>query len=239
VASSTFDFASTDQTIIIFDWDDTLCPSTCIKSFAQVDAEGRTTFDLDEGTREQLEMLADQSLMLIRSAQAMGKVVIVTNARSPWVDISCESFLPSLRGQLQDIPVIYAVEHAGHCLDSVTASAQQDNLLTETKVCAMRSAVSEFYSRYPAQSWKNILSIGDALFEHNAIRQVVGSRPMGKRCRTKTIKLLEGPTIAGMVVQLALVDSWLARIVQSDDDVDIDLSADERTVSAWSAQFSR
>jgi len=114
-------------------------------------------------------------------------------------------------------------------------------LLTETKARAMKAAVSDFYSRYDNQSWKNMISIGDAFFEHDAIRQVCRERPHQdvpeKRCRTKTIKLLEGPTIAGMVVQLSIVESWLQKIVQFDNDVDIDMSADEETVNQWVVQF--
>merc|ERR1719242_2415388 len=84
---------------------------------------------------------------------------------------------------------------------------------------------------------KNIISIGDALFEHTAIRQVVDERPMEEKCRTKTIKLLESPTIAGMIVQLSLVKSWMTKIVQVDGDIDIDLSADEDTVNNWVQMF--
>merc|ERR1719210_1172831 len=105
-----------------------------------------------------------------------------------------------------------------------------NHLLTETKTRAMREAVTEFYSRYPGQSWKNIVSIGDALFEHNAVRQVVSARPSNKPCRTKTVKLLEGPSIAGMVVQLSIVTNWLPRIIQLDSDIDIDWA---QTRSPW------
>merc|ERR1719382_1722123 len=128
-------------------------------------------------------------------------------------------FLPSLQKELKDLQVIYAREWAKSLRESgAEETGGREKLFTETKAQAMRSVVSEFYSRYPAQSWKNILSIGDAMYEHAAIRQVVRARPMEKRCRAKTIKLLEGPTILGMVVQLAMLNSWLARIVQSDDD---------------------
>mmetsp|Transcript_156168 Transcript_156168/g.501000 ORF Transcript_156168/g.501000 Transcript_156168/m.501000 type:complete len:106 (-) Transcript_156168:204-521(-) len=100
----------------------------------------------------------------------------------------------------------------------------------------MKAAVSEFYSRYPGQSWKNIISIGDAYFEHDAIRQVVGNNPQEKPCRTKTIKLLEGPTTAGMVVQLSIIKSWLQQIVQTNKDINIDLM-DEESVNEGSAAF--
>merc|ERR1719245_1070976 len=165
----------------------------------------------------------------------MGKVVIVTNARRPWVEMSCNTFLPALKDILKDIPVIYALERVRS--GSKERWGNGGSLLTETKARAMKTAVTEFYSRYPRQSWKNILSIGDALFEHNAVRQVVSARPSNKPCRTKTVKLLEGPSIAGMVVQLSIVTNWLPRIVQLDSDVDIDLGADEESVDNWVSLF--
>merc|ERR1712050_16295 len=97
--------------------------------------------------------------------------------------------------------------------------------LTETKARAMKGAVSNFYSRYASQSWKNVISIGDALYEHKAIRQVTCERSSQKKCRTKTLKLMEAPSISGLTMQLSIVESWLAKLVQEDDDADIDFTA--------------
>mmetsp|Transcript_70776 Transcript_70776/g.207344 ORF Transcript_70776/g.207344 Transcript_70776/m.207344 type:complete len:338 (+) Transcript_70776:168-1181(+) len=226
-------YADPSQTIIIFDWDDTLCPSTWMRRFAQFDAGGRLAVSLGPDIQSELDVLADQAALLLRHSLALGKVVIVTNARRPWVHTSCAHFLPALKEPLKQIPVLYALELVQDC----DRRSDRDCLLTETKVRAMQAAVSEFYSRYPNQSWKNVISIGDAAFEHNAIRQVVDERPTQKRCRTKTVKLLEGPSAAGMVVQLSIMETWLAKIVQLDNDVDVDLGASEEAVDAWVSQF--
>jgi len=102
----------------------------------------------------------------------------------------------------------------------------------------MKEALSNFYSRYPNQSWKNVVSIGDAFFEHDAIRQVTAGRPCAEKpCRTKTIKMLEGPTIECLVVQLAFVKSWLGRVVELDKGLDIDLSAEEGAMRSWARQL--
>jgi hypothetical protein len=238
--NSQLDFAAQDQTIIIFDWDDTLCPSSWMRKHAQFDQDGHLKAKLDQETRHELNMLADQVIPLIEAAQDLGKVILVTNAKRPWVDTSCRNFLPSCKNVVKPIPVFYALELLKD-LDQQKLDKEGACLLTETKARAMKAAVTDFYSRYPNQSWKNIISIGDAFFEHDAIRQVSRERPhmdnMAKKCRTKTVKLLEGPSIAGMVVQLSIIESWLAKIVQLDNDVDIDLSADEETVNGWVAQF--
>jgi len=229
-AKSQFEFANPDQTIIILDWDDTICPSTHLREHARRDNGGRFTLKMDQKTRHELNMLADQAVPLMQNMLTMGKVIIVTNAKRPWVTISCNNFLPQLREFLDRIPVIYALELVK---EGRAKEAGGRRLLTETKAVAMRAAVTDFYSRYPRQSWKNILSVGDALFEHDAIRQVVAERPKKEGCRTKTIKTIENPTVAGMIVQLSLVNNWMHTIVQTDGDLDIDLSADEETVNNW------
>jgi hypothetical protein len=238
--NSQMDFAAQDQTIIIFDWDDTLCPSSWMRKHAQFDAQGHLKARLDNNTRHELQMLADQVNPLLEVANQLGKVILVTNAKKPWVDTSCRNFLPSCKNAIKPLPVFYALELLKD-LDHQKLDKEGACLLTETKARAMKAAVTDFYSRYPNQSWKNIISIGDAFFEHDAIRQVTRDHSaesgVAKKCRTKTVKLLEGPSIAGVMVQLSIIESWLAKIVQLDNDVDIDLSADEETVNGWVAMF--
>jgi len=227
------DFAAASQTIIIFDWDDTLCPSTAMRPFGNFDRNGHLRAKLSSETKNELKMLSDVVIPLLRTAQTLGKVILVTNAKSPWVDMSCQHYLPSLQALMKDIPIIYALElvKANGGLEGFDKDT--GCLLTETKARAMREAVTKFYSQYPGQSWKNIVSIGDAFFEHDAIRQVVGEKKQEKPCRTKTIKLLEGPTIAGLVVQLSIVNTWLPKITRANHHVEIDLNANEETVNQW------
>lgn len=238
--NSQLDFASPQQTIIIFDWDDTLCPSSSLRKNA-MDSSGRMKTTLNSGTWKDLQQLSDQVIPLIELAQVLGKVVMVTNAKKPWVDTSCDNFLPKCKTLIEPIPVMYALE----IMEDVDPekSLAKGHYLTETKARAMKAAVTNFYSRYPNQSWKNVISIGDAFFEHDAIRQVTRDRPYreneAKKCFTKTVKLLEGPSTSGLITQLSIILSWLTKIVQLDADVDIDLAADEKTIQSWAAQFGQ
>merc|ERR1712226_1526031 len=77
-----------------------------------------------------------------------------------------------------------------------TREQTKESLLTESKALAMKESLASFYSKYEGQSWKNIITLGDAHFEHDAIKQVVLERPdQDKRCRLKRIKMVEGPTL--------------------------------------------
>merc|ERR1719321_1346353 len=116
----------------------------------------------DEVQRE-LDMLTDQVIPLLRAAQAMGKVVLVTNARRPWVSTSCARFLPQIQEHLKSIDIVYAMEYL---TDNMGPMHLTTDTLIESKARAMRAAISDFYSKYENQSWKNIISVGDALYEH-------------------------------------------------------------------------
>eukprot|EP00929_Paragymnodinium_shiwhaense_P108471 TRINITY_DN7478_c0_g1_i1.p1 TRINITY_DN7478_c0_g1~~TRINITY_DN7478_c0_g1_i1.p1 ORF type:complete len:346 (+),score=87.38 TRINITY_DN7478_c0_g1_i1:79-1116(+) len=229
-----------DQTIIIFDWDDTLCPSTFMRRHNSSTRGKGMKAPIEEQTQQELEKLVDQVIPLLRAAQAMGKVVLVTNARRPWVDTSCARFIPRLQEYLKGIDIIYAMEYLN---DAEATRALTTNTLITSKARAMRAAVGEFYSRYANQSWKNLVSVGDALYEHEAIRQVAEERPGGliggpaKKCRTKTIKLIESPTVSGLALELSLVENWLAKVVLYDGDVDMDLAANESQLNKWIEQF--
>merc|ERR1711920_935102 len=179
------------------------------------DRKGRPIARVDDSLQEHLRQLQEQVYPLLQLANQLGKVVLVTNAKRPWVDISCRAFLPGLMDIVHQIPTTYAVELLQP--DGNNQSMSADVLLTETKMRAMKAAVTEFYSRYPNQSWKNIVSIGDALFEHNAVRQVVTEhmQTADKKCRTKTVKLLDGPTASGLMIQVSIVSNWLRKIVEA------------------------
>jgi len=178
---------------------------------------------------------------LVSLADSLGKVVIVTNAKRPWIEHTCHNLLPKLTDWLKHTPVLYALEYVPP-IDCSTAQADVlDALLTESKAKAMQTVLDDFYSRYPNQSWKNVISIGDALFEHEAIRKVVSNRPSRdntlKPCRCKTMKLLESLSLKGMVAQCAVVENLLTNVVGHDGDLSIDFAAHRSLLTEWYNRF--
>merc|ERR1711871_671871 len=87
------EFFKPEQTIILLDWDDTLCPSHWIRS-------NRPTLGFFKPPPEQdrftvpLRKLEEQCYDLLSLALKLGKVVIVTNAVEPWVETSAKNFMP-------------------------------------------------------------------------------------------------------------------------------------------------
>jgi len=71
-----------DDTLIIFDWDDTLLCSSAI--------------NLQQWSQSQLDVLCATVETTLRAAMELGEVMIVTNGVDWWVDDSCRRFLPGL-----------------------------------------------------------------------------------------------------------------------------------------------
>jgi hypothetical protein len=109
------------------------------------------------------------------------------------------------------------------------AQQQNDEMAPQRwKEIAFEQEISGFYSRYSNQSWKNVISIGDAIFERDAVRHVVMTRPNSKKtCRTKTAKLLDEPEIDELIAQVRVIHDVLGLMVVSDGNLDIEIDEED------------
>ncbi|CAJ1342907.1 unnamed protein product [Effrenium voratum] len=92
-------FYNEDDTVLIFDWDDTMLPSSWLsEQKLSLDAQSKATPEQEA----QLETLAEHAAETLTLAKRFGKVVLVTNAERGWIELSCQKFMPSLYVHLQD-----------------------------------------------------------------------------------------------------------------------------------------
>lgn len=168
-------FADKGQTVIIFDWDDTLFPSTFVRSDAKLNLsrplrDQKLSSQQRKAVFNSLATCAANAERLLRLACSYGKVVVVTLARSPWVDESCKLFytrMGSLMRQLQ-VRVVYAQDRCkmeGRKAPNSMTASEAESFWSAIKGRAIEDEVKRFYSKYEGQSWKNIISIGDSNFE--------------------------------------------------------------------------
>jgi hypothetical protein len=214
-----------EETIILFDWDDTLCPSHWIR--ANKPALGfHTPAPQEELYQVPLRKLEGAVYALLELALKLGRVAIVTNASEPWVLTSAKNFMPRLVPLVQAIPCLYARSIAG------SGGIYSDLPPQRWKEVAFQQEIDGFYSRYEHQSWKNVISIGDSTFERDAVRYVVLGRETTaqKRCRTKTTKMLDAPTIDELIAQVRIVHDALAMMVQHDGNLEIEIDAADLSV---------
>jgi len=92
---------NSSNTLIIFDWDDTLFCTSALK----IGENNMAVADLSA--------LQEHVLSLLSLAKCLGKVAIVTSSSRGWVERSAKKWLPALLPVLEEIPIIYARERYG------------------------------------------------------------------------------------------------------------------------------
>lgn len=208
-STSSFDMLSkpfsTKETLILFDWDDTLFPTTWIVQEGLMAAMPTTT------QAAQINHLAQRVDATLAAAKQRGKVVIITNAMKGWVEQSCSLFMPSVLRHLQDVDVISA-------RSSFEWEAQQ----MDWKCMAFAEQMKAFYGASVTQR-RNVISLGDALYEQRALAAVTQCVP---NCYAKSLKFMDKPQIQQLIDEHDMVVASLECIIDTDDNLDLEVSTE-------------
>ncbi|CAE8584828.1 unnamed protein product, partial [Polarella glacialis] len=213
-------------------------------------------FPDSELTAEQEALLKDWQCALFQclttACTLSTQVVIVTNSSRPWVETCVDKFAPNCKKFFAksadltgSIKVVYARDvfhqmrrkrkNSGSSGLPVKRSMAGCHLelteeLTRAKFHAMLREAKAFYRRYKGQSWKNILSIGDMLYEHHAVTEMGIQRHAGtpgrgsrEQLRVKSLLLPENPRISELTLSLRFSRRMLPVYVRFDGDLDLNL----------------
>jgi len=198
-----------EETAMIFDWDDTLLPSTWVQR------QGLTLCDstsVNAWQKEQLDEVARAAEETLRLAMQFGEVVFVTNAEHGWVPLSCQKFMPSLWPLVEGIRVLSA---------RTTYETPSCRSPLEWKVRAFEDEIGRLYGfeeLKDATIRKNVIGLGDSVHEREALLRSTAGLP---NCRSKSLKFVERPDIAQLLKQHSLVTSCFNQIVDHDGNLDL------------------
>lgn len=105
--------------------------------------------------------------------------------------------------------------------------------MTEGKRTAMRLEATDFYSRYRGQSWKNVISVGDARYERDALLEMAEERRTSERgeLRAKALTVPPKQSLQEMTFSLQLTRTLLPALVRYDGSLD-EVMASERPLDA-------
>ena len=96
---------SDKETIIVFDWDDTLLASSFLSSKGyRLDTDKSKLVDVEAGLRD----LEQAIIAVITLALQYGEVHIVTNAETGWVQLSAAKFIPAVVPLLHRVSILSA-----------------------------------------------------------------------------------------------------------------------------------
>jgi hypothetical protein len=180
--------------IVILDFDDTLLPSSFI-----IDTKlHKNKMTIPVEISQELNILQDEIRQFLSTIIKSSLVYIVTNADTEWFTENTNRFLPKLSTLFQTIPMIPAKTDWQHLFP---ASFPDSNFFW--KYCALKTRVAPLLNGLTMNS---IISVGDLRIDGKAVEHL-------KYCcdniQTKTIKLLEKPTIRQLIDQIkTLNEKW-------------------------------
>jgi len=196
-----------NNTVIILDWDDTILPSSFL---AQRGYRLDNNIPLSEDVQAQLKELEQSIINVVNLAHSAGRVHIITNAETGWVQMSCQKFLPRIVPLLLKVSVLSARS---------TFELLYPDAPVKWKYYAFQERVSAVSSS--ASKCRNVISFGDSHVEREAVRAVTKGMT---HTRTKSVKFAERPTCEQLRRQLDLVANCFSYIAGHEGDLDLQLT---------------
>jgi len=178
------------QTVIIFDWDDTLLCTSYLNR-----REGKS---MRPTTEADLKLIGDIVGRLLVKASQMGHCFIITNAMTGWVEYSCARYLPALLPTLEKNVKI------------ISARSRYEELYPHDVRQWKKKAFLDVQQEFNLPVVTNLNSLGDAQYEMDAAR-IMGQE--FSHALVKTVKFQENPTPEELLKELEIVEQKFESVV--------------------------
>ena len=184
-----------NNTIIIFDWDDTLLCTSFLSNY---------NFDIEEVLKknnnyELLYKLEKKIFEILSLSIQKGETYIITNAEKGWVEYTSQIFFPSILKLLNHIKIISARDE------------NQNKFPNDIRMWKINSFNNAF-RQFDHDGIINIISIGDSFFEIEASKLL-----NSKFCNSfiKTVQFVQSIKIEELIDQIELIAYKFDFIVNS------------------------
>ena len=176
------------NSIIFFDWDDTLLCSSFLSKIGLFDDEQTIKINL-KLIKDQLSKLEENVFKVLSISVKLGDTFIITNASEGWVESSAKKYLPNIIKLFNKVKIISA------------RTAYENQFPNDNKLwkLAVFRDIANFYNKNIVT---NIISFGDSNIENDAAVKVSS---LFQECFIKNIKLKDNPKIEDMIKQLYLI----------------------------------
>jgi hypothetical protein len=180
------------NTLIIFDWDDTLLCT----SFLTPNGVFNEDIELSDKEHEKIAKLEFAVLRLLTLAIQKGDTYIITNAAPGWVEYSVERFYPSVKQLLEKVTI-------------VSARGDYESMYPGDSRMWKIQAFLKMQKQHDPNLVTNLICLGDSFIEMEAAH-VLASK--FQQAFIKTIKFRESPKPEELVKQLLLVADQFSTI---------------------------
>ncbi|GKY96887.1 hypothetical protein MPSEU_000647700 [Mayamaea pseudoterrestris] len=237
-----------EQKIIIFDWDDTICPSSFVDR-CNIDHVSELPVPFQHVFIE----IAKAAEACLHEASKHGQVIIITNSDDGWVNYSCERYLPQLLPIMEKYRIVSARtgyerfypsqplcwkaaafahevnEYFDSCAvdDDGTTSLESTDVSSDDSSTEFEAPSQSLYlkqpSTRPVSSTKQIISFGDSTEERTAVRIV--SEQLG--AMPKSVMFVQTPTPSQLVGQLVMLTEHMQFVCESQSILDLEINAEQ------------
>lgn len=200
---------SHDDTLIIIDWDDTLFPTSWISN-NNINVKDSSIRNNNRITFSELDNILYKFLMKCIS---LGRVLIITNASIGWINITMDLLPNSKNIIVRNIKVMSARDHYGDYMN-----------INQWKHNAFEKEIIDYFdNKYHIH---NILSIGDAHYEYEALVKIYHMDKIVPEKRIlKTVKFLSVPTYHSLIDQINVLTKSINKIVHKHKHMDLVFSS--------------
>jgi hypothetical protein len=189
--------------LFVFDYDDTLFPTTFLASLGYSLESSRATPEV----QSVLNALAKEVEETLRQADEIGRVVILTNAEDGWIELTSKKFMPTVNEYICSFPIVSA------------RSTYEPMGITNPYIWKLRAfdnVMREHLAMCPAGYC--LVSLGDSIHERDAAHQVSS---VIESIVCKTVKFIERPDVGNLVKQHSLVRECLPKILDNSNTLDL------------------
>ena len=168
------------MSLLILDWDDTLCPTTWLYQTGLAECNG----PVNKNQYELLHICATHINAVLDVARHFGTRMILTNASHGWVEYCIRRFLPACAECIQECNIHYAWDSS------------------EPNISLWKKHYLRAYNNNT--NFKRVLGIGDRIDDCEAVRYAF------RECsNVQVMKLIDEPSIIQTISQLQhLVDMF-------------------------------
>lgn len=195
------------NTLIIYDWDDTLFPTSYIQHN-------------QEYKKSDFFILEQQNIRLLEKSRQHAQVLIITNANTQWIYNSSKKYMYRLYQYLNytQIPIISAREYATS--KHITNYERWKDITFYDSINRYMN-ISMINNKYI----NNIISIGDATFERNALVKYgyYITNKVGYTIYIKTIKYIDNPRPDNLIYQTISLINNLEYHIRVNKNLNIDM----------------
>jgi hypothetical protein len=186
-----------NNNLFILDWDDTILPTYWI-NVNENENKCINIFDYD-----------DKIIKLINFIENFGNVIIITNSSSSWINNTSKKYLPKTHNKFKNMKIISARDNYQEIYPY--------NVM-EWKNNTFKDYLSDYENIY-----SQIISIGDGIFERNALFNLKEENKL----LLKNIKLIEKPSFSELSTEIDIILKILENIINSNNNIDLNINKND------------